>query len=91
MRHIYFIIVLIFGLTMLSIPTQAMEIEGAYCKFDIKKWRDRQSLLDYLRKGSDCEIVILTEEWGDIKVDTPNDFDWIGWRELFKSDDEYQD
>ena len=85
-NKLFFLVVIVFGLTMLSIPTHAMEVEGAYCKFDIKKWRDRQTLWDFLKNGSDCEIVIDAEDWGEIKIETEFEDDLKALREFLGMD-----
>lgn len=56
MRKAMLIVCLIFGGIMVSSFAQAQEIEGVYCKFDVKEWKG--SIIDFIRNGTDCSVQV---------------------------------
>jgi hypothetical protein len=68
MKHMVLIACLAFGFIMITSFARAQEVEGVYCRFDVKEWNG--SLLGFLKSGSDCEVKVNTE-WGSFEYTQP--------------------
>lgn len=68
MKHMVLIACLAFGFVMITSFAQAQQVEGVYCRFDVKEWNG--SLRDFLKSGSDCKVKINTE-WGSFEYTQP--------------------
>ena len=79
MKKSVLIACLIFGGVMVSSFAQAQEVEGVYCQFNVKKWEG--SILEFLKKGSDCHVEVKTE-WGTFEYDQPLVVDPREWNPL---------
>ncbi len=79
MRKSMFFGCLVFGFIMITSFARAQEVEGVYCRFDVKKWEG--SVLEYLKNGSDCHVEVKTE-WGTFEYDQPLVVDPRDWNPL---------
>lgn len=68
MRKPMLIVCLVFGFVMITSFAQAQEVEGVYCRFDVKEWNG--SLRNFLKSGSDCKVKVNTE-WGSFEYTQP--------------------
>lgn len=68
MRKSMFFVCLVFGFVMITSFAHAQEVEGVYCRFDVKEWDG--SFMDFLKSGSDCKVKVKTE-WGSFEYTQP--------------------
>ena len=91
MKPVMLLICLAFGSVMILAPAfaQDVSVQGVYCEFDLHKWERGDSLLGFLKKGSDCDVEVSTD-WGEFKysqplVVDPREIDLNGaWDSLWK-------
>lgn len=63
MKDTFLIVCLAFGLLMITSFAQAQEIEGVYCRVDVKQWNG--SLIDFLKQGTKCKVKVKAEWQGN--------------------------
>ena len=64
MKELVLLACLAFGFIMVTSFAQAQEVEGVYCRFDVKQWDG--SLLRFLKQGPECKVSV-TVEWQDVE------------------------